>query len=433
MGHHLTPATVASVLARYAPKRINALLDPAVGTGSLLRPFMTRKGLPKRITCVDRDETVVKLLPAEIVHNLGSQLDFVRADFLVWARKQIALNRTFDCIIVNPPFCGRKGIRLSHIGQNLGKAQVRKAPIELVFLVKCIELLASGGRLLAILPSSAVTCVGTRWFREFMLSQGSIARVHEIAPNTFSGVEGRIYLLVFDKDRRRDWVMLCNSDLMRPSKIRLQVSAAASNLRFDYSFHKAMAGQRSNAAAALPRKSPVEWMPLAQMAEIVRGNVEAPFKCKVLHTTDRSGPFWASRSRQKCSDISLVAAVPNDVLVARVGRECANSVGLYCSEKRVTVSDCVLVVRPRDPRSGAELLFAIRVLLKGSSSSALLERGTGASYITIESLSSLEVPSNLHVSFPRHFGLYARAIRARRANWMLKIELIVAKAIGIRG
>ena len=43
----------------------------------------------------------------------------------------------------------------------------------------------------------------------------------------------------------------------------------------------------------------------------------------------------------------------------------------------------------------------------------------------------LEVPSNLHLSFPRHFELYTRAIRARRANALSKIELTVAKAIGI--
>ena len=350
MGLHLTPSAVASVLARYAPKHIDALLDPAVGRGSLLLPFARKKCLPERITCIDRDGKIAKLFPREIIQNLGSRLDFVRSDFLQWADKQIACHATFDCIVVNPPFCGRKRINLySQLLQGFGKPQIKTVPIELAFLVRCIELLASPGRLLAVLPSSAVTCAGTRWFREFMLHSGSVTRVHEIPPNTFSGVEGRIYLLVFDRNRRHRSIMLCNSDLRRPLKIRVPVSALGTNPRFDFSFHKAAAGQRSSRASALSRKNRIEWAPIAQLAEICRGNVEAPFKFDVLHTTDRNGPFWACSSRRECPDTLRAAAAPNDVLIARVGRGCAHSAGIYCGQKGMTVSDCVLIVRPKDP------------------------------------------------------------------------------------
>lgn len=431
-GYHRTPPGLASALARYAPRQIQSLLDPAVGGGSLLLPFISKQRSPERITCVDCDGTVAKLFPPLVAAKIGAGLDFIQADFLQWADKQIANRHTFDCIVVNPPFFGRKWVKFKYIAPGFVNPQLRAAPIELAFLVKSIELLRSRGRLLAVLPSSAVTSVGTRWFREFMLHFGSITRVHEVRPNTFSGVEGRIYLLTFDKDRRNRSVILCNSDLMKPQKICMPVAAFAGDLRFDYSFHKAVAKQKTDAAAIRPCINSIEWAPITQLASVFRGNVEAPFRPDVLHTTDREGAFWVSRSETSHSDIPHVTAAPNDVLIARVGRRCANSAGLYCGQERVAVSDCVLVVRPKGPRTGVELLFAIRVLLKRAGVSALLERGTGASYITIDSLSSLEVPATLHLAFPRYFRLYRRAIRTRCTKRMVTIELLVAGAIGLQ-
>jgi hypothetical protein len=319
---------------------------------------------------------------------------------------------------------------LNYVWEKCNEPRVRAVPIELAFLVKCVELLAPSGRLLTLLPSSAITGVGTQWLRQFMLYSGSINRVHEIPPNSFTGVEGRIYLLVFDKHRRRRQIIFCNSDLARPVKIRLQVSELANNLRFDYSFYRAMASQELARVSAQHQKNS-DWVHLAELAHIRRGSVEAPFKWRVLHTTDRKGPFWVNSSRSPCVDGSRVTADPGDVLIARVGRGCSNSAGLYCSRRRVTVSDCVLVLHPKGIWTGLEILFAIRVLLKRPGISALLERGTGASYITIEAISSLDVPSTLHLQFSQQFESYRRAVRRRRAEVMQDIESSVAKAIGI--
>ena len=424
---------MASVLARYAPRYIASLLDPAVGKGSLLVPFSRRKRQPKRITCIDCDNRVANQLHAELKTNLRSKLNFVRSNFFAWAKLRTARNARFDCIVVNPPFCGRKRVSVWHAVDDCGEGKIERAPLELAFLVQCVELLGCSGRLLAVLPSSAITCSSTRWFREFLLNSGSINCVHEIPPNTFRGVEGRIFLLVFDKNRRRETVTLCNSDLFRPQKIRLTIPTLDADLRLDYSFHKAIRKPKPTVfAASCSKRFGIKWVALTKLADILRGNVEAPFKDKVLHTTDRNGCFWISTATMKSSDTGRVSAIAHDVLVSRVGRECASSVGLYCGNKPVTVSDCVLIIRPKLPCEASQLLFAVRVLLKRATTSALIERGTGASYITLRALSSLEVPSNLHNVFPLEFESYKRAIRARRTNLMLDVELAVATTIGLR-
>ena len=389
-GYHRTPPGLASALARYAPRQIQSLLDPAVGGGSLLLPFISKQRSPERITCVDCDGTVAKLFPPLVAAKIGAGLDFIQADFLQWADKQIANRHTFDCIVVNPPFFGRKWVKFKYIAPGFVNPQLRAAPIELAFLVKSIELLRSRGRLLAVLPSSAVTSVGTRWFREFAAFWLDHSRPRGSTEHLLWCGRSHI-LLTFDKDRRNRSVILCNSDLMKPQKICMPVAAFAGDLRFDYSFHKAVAKQKTDAAAIGLASIPLSGLP-SRNWQVFFVNVEAPFRPDVLHTTDREGAFWVSRSETSHSDIPHVTAAPNDVLIARVGRRCANSAGLYCGQERVAVSDCVLVVRPKGPRTGVELFFAIRVLLKRAGVSALLERGTGASYITINSYRRLRCP-----------------------------------------
>jgi hypothetical protein len=387
---------------------------------------------PRTITCVDFDAQVPNRFPIELKGKLGSQLKCITSDFLTWAKHQVLRKTRFDCIVVNPPFCGRKYVTVSHFGTNGHGRTLRKAPLELAFLVKCIELLSDSGRLLAVLPSSAITSSSTRWFREFLLQSGSVTYVHEIPPNTFRGVEGRIFLLVFDKNRRRESVTLCNSDLFRPQKLHLWMRGIRVDLRLDYSFYKATRKQKPAAVSAISHRTlRIKWAALSEIATILRGKIEAPFKISVLHTTDRNGPFWLSKSGMTFCNSTHVAANVNDILVSRVGRKCANSIGLYCGKNRVTVSDCVLIIRPNLSHTAIRLLFGIRVLLRRASTAALLERGTGASYITLAALSSLQVPLNLHELFAPEFNRYVNAIRRRLDARMEDIEVAVAKKIGL--
>jgi tRNA1(Val) A37 N6-methylase TrmN6 len=428
MERHGTPGAVASALARYAPKRIKNLLDPSVGKGNLLSPFTRRKYQPKLITCVDRDGRVANELRARIEPDLRSKLNFIRSDFFDWANLRGIRAVQFDCIVVNPPFCGRKWVSIRPAGHARNKRATQKAPIELAFLLKCIELLSDSGRLLAILPSSAVTCANTRWFREFLLRAGSVKLVHEIPPKTFQGVEGRMFLLVFDKNRNQRALTLCNSDLFRPRKLRVPISRLRADLRMDYSFHKAQTNCVRAGVPSSKAKRLIRWVPLAQVAGLKRGRIEAPFRLHVMHTTDREGPFWIVVDR-KWSVEADVRARQNDIIISRVGRNCASSLGIYCNKKYVPISDCLIIIRAKIRETAPQLLFSLRVLVKWPGTAALLERGTGASYITLDSLGALNVPWNLHSIFPKEFRSYIEALRMRRAKRMCDIELAVSEAL----
>ena len=75
----------------------------------------------------------------------------------------------------------------------------RFMPLEAAFLCRALELLADGGRLLAIVPCSVVMSESLQWLREELLSQGAIRFVHELPPRSFPGVDSRMYLLVLQQ------------------------------------------------------------------------------------------------------------------------------------------------------------------------------------------------------------------------------------------
>ena len=74
-------------------------------------------------------------------------------------------------------------------------------------------------------------------------------------------------------------------------------------------------------------------------------------------------------------------------------------------------SDCVLIVRPGYRVSSVRLLFAIRCLMALDFGPALLERGTGASYLAQGELVNVEVPYGLSRVCRALFGPYGRAVR----------------------
>jgi len=60
--------------------------------------------------------------------------------------------------------------------------------------------------------------------------------------------------------------------------------------------------------------------------------------------------------------------------------------------------------------------------LKFEATKKLLERGTGATYVTEESLAKLEVPIGLATEFPKRYARYMRSISLLDEGNMQKIE-----------
>lgn len=433
MEQYETPKHVARELAKRVPRRIEAILDPAVGTGALLRPLLRRlKAQQSRVVCIDVDSAAIEAIHADFKPVLGKGARIVKEDFLSWSRRDPSDVRQdrFDCVIMNPPFAGRKEswcqLDLQRDCPGLGSGK-RHVPVEAAFILRGIRLLRPGGRLLAIVPGSVVSSRRTRWLREYLMQAGTITHVHELPQYTFSGVESRVYIFVFEKRKGGGRVVLCNHDLMSPEEMVVRLSCDDSQLRLDYGFHFARSQQQGLVSAW-----DVSWSPLGDWVSVHRGEEDSPKgpRCAV-HTCDYHGGFWrASKRHRRLVRIgSRLIVRRGDILAKRVGRRCSQSFGRSAGVLGALCSDCVLVLRPKCANDSTRLLFAIRALTRLTWATPLTEKGTGAPYLSEKELSDLLVPAGLCKRLPKLFDRYKKAVSCGSFDTMQEVEKKVCRRL----
>lgn len=434
MERHETPIALANALSEYAPKELKRILDPSVGNGILLEPFLRRETGGLAVTAVDIDALPLRTLSARLGIRRGCVLRVVHADFLEWADN---IGRdgfdSFDCVVMNPPFASRrrdwKGTGGESAVESFRCQLPAKAPIEANFLVRAITLLRAGGRILAVLPASAITARGFGWVRDILCTTGAVLNVHELPRYTFPGVESRIYLLVYEKASKQGKMLLMNHDLLRPESMSLDGNLVKRAGRWDFAFHSASAQYRE-----LRTVKSLDWRPLKDLSVVWRGKVETPpHGSRVIHTTNFVDGFWRS---EICGVPSLRSSdphrlLPGDILIQRVGRSCSRAVGLGVGVDGFDLSDCVFGIRPVRGISTARVLVGLRVLMALPFAPALLERGTGASYIVKEELERLEIPYGLTSGTQRSLSRYSRALKTQSYLGMQKIEGELASRCGV--
>lgn len=427
-GPHATPPEIARALALHAPKSVARILDPSVGDGSLLLPLLERVGHPLcEVTGVDVDPIAIRRARARLEGQSTSRRKLVRADFLEWVRR-IPKGGRFDCVVANPPFAAR---RRDWVTVPLSPPWVQSetdsalCPVEVAFVTACVDALEPGGRLLSIVPSSIVASSRCEWLRRSLFSQGSIRLVHELPRYTFPGIESRFYFLVFDKAKRAREFLLCNHDLHHPERLVMRRSGLDDQLRLDFSFHESS----TNYLRQL-REEHLGWQPVSEIASLHRGSESDPGRWPlVVHTSHYRSGFWRSRGREASDQCESQAPTirRGDLLIKRVGRDCSQSLGRPVGMTDRSCSDCVLIVRPQALSESTRLLFALRCFLSAGWARALVERGTGAAYLSRDSLAALRVPFDLPQIYPREFDRYRRAARSRDFSTMRSIEMRVCK------
>jgi tRNA1(Val) A37 N6-methylase TrmN6 len=423
---HDTPHDVAVALSRHAPRRIRALLDPAVGAGNLIAPLAKRlKEGSSTVYCVDSDRVAIDHVSEEFRYALPETTHYIHSDFLSWSIRR--RRPRFDCIVVNPPFAATKGmlhpleIPSKHAR---GTTTVRYMPLEAAFMCRAIDLLEPNGRLLAVVPCSVVMSDGLQWFRDEMLMDGAIRFVHELPPRCFPGVESRMYLMVFDKGVGQRRITLLNHDLHEPERLVLDLSDNQVT-RFDFGYVSA-----AFKLGSLLRAKSLNWKKLGDVAEVIRGDIGSPIgpQCAV-HSTDYRSGFWRFAARH---DASVVVKRERkvrrgDILMSRVGRNASRSAGRGIGICGMSCSDCVIIIRPKAAGLTLKLLFALRVILSFAWAKPLVERGTGASYISHNCLLELPLPIDAWKRYPRQYQLFAEGERARSAEQSHRAVEAVAK------
>ncbi len=435
MKRYDTPIEVATVLAKHAPKRITSLLEPSVGQGILLEPLLIRsKGYLKKVVCIDIDANILKQVKNKFKPLLGKVLNVLHTDFLEWSLFAICKKRMrFDCIVMNPPFSGRikdlVRLDLAEEFPGLGKG-CRAVPIEVAFIVRALRLLDHGGTLLAVVPATLVSSLRTSWLRLYLMKLGAVDYVHELPKRTFKGVEARVYLFVYKKSAKQKNIIVCNHELIEPVKLIISKDDLNSEIRFDYSFHYAQKWYK-RFMTSFPN---LEWTKLDDIAFVYRGRVESPFGARnALHTCDYRNGFWHSENRYKhvLKDTSEEGIRSGDLLVKRVGRWCVQSIGKIVGHEKCACSDCLLIIRPKRMEMSSKLLFSLRVLLSAHEGSHLMERGTGATYMSEGDLRKLFVPIGLFRENPIIYTNYQHAIACMQINFMKEIEYQVRQIYGM--
>jgi tRNA1(Val) A37 N6-methylase TrmN6 len=426
MSHYYTPLDVARALVRHAPKKLSALLEPAVGTGDLLEPLKHRLQSSSKIVCIDKDSHALSKLKTEYAALWKNKLEIICADFLNWspANPDSKKGEGFDCVLMNPPFDGKRGnfVELNcPVALPEGGEVIRRVPIEVAFVLKAVRLLRPGGRLLAVVPSSVVASLSTTWLREYLLQVGAVKYVHELPHFTFEDLGARVYLFVFEKQERQRSLILLNHDLAEPEKFRIRRADLSPDFRFDYGFYNAQRWFEE----LKEKKKRLRWLPINEVAEVLRGNVESPEGARrAIHTTNYKEGFWVAGARRKQLKRGNThrQVRRHDLIMKRVGRDCSKTLGSVTDACGYATSDCVVIIRPLKSSNKLKLLFAIRTILGAGVGTALLERGTGAPYLTVAELPDLQIPMNLADVYHQTFSEYKLAVTARKFSEMLAIE-----------
>lgn len=199
LGQFMTPMSIARFMANLLPVpkagKVD-ILDPGAGIGSLSSAFLTRvlgagrAGHDCTVTAYELDGALHAELERSLASFEGVSTEIIGGDFIAHAVDELFVNRhSFSHAVLNPPY---KKINSNSDHRGL----LRSAGIETVnlysgFAALALAMLKPGGHLVAIIPRSFCNGPYYRPFRELVLSEAAIRRIHifEKRNTAFAGDE----------------------------------------------------------------------------------------------------------------------------------------------------------------------------------------------------------------------------------------------------
>lgn len=389
---HGTPDSVVSIIRKHIPTQCQTILEPAVGTGALLTPLRSGSfSHLKKVVAIDINPEHIKEAKRELA-DLVHPITFQCADFM---SKKFTGN-LFDCIVMNPPFNARASNYVDYNSERL--------PIEQAFLTKCSRLLKSGGRLIAILPSSIISGSEQKLKRIELLKTFSVRKVYELNSYTFPRIEGRFYLLIADKRSGSRSVAFEKPFSNKTAIIKVSKKEVIKNdARLDFSYYFSTIRMQQ-----ILEKKDLNWRLLQDVCDVTRGGFSSPnLSSDIVHTCNYKDGIW--RLPGFVLDKNKLIVENKDILLKRVSRDCHTTFGMAKNRVAANFSDCVYRIRPRDGVDPMALLFSLRVIYSGNMGKHLLVRGSGANYIGREALYKSPIPIGLKNIYPSEFRAYSKA------------------------
>lgn len=374
MHFHQTPADVVKLVKRHIPKKAKRILEPAVGEGALL-DALHAKQFQGDLTLVDID-----IRRLEAIKALHPQLSLINADFLQWSNDPQHI--TYDLIITNPPFSNRAATWV--------EASESRAPIEYVFVERCIKLLEKGGTLIAIVPDSLINSERLVKGREWIFSQGMITFSYQLPDRIFHKIEGAFYLIVFKKGFKGSRTTLRNTDNQQDMNIA-HCQLKVSGYRLDHSYYRVL--------GELIRITPRNSTKLSDISTIGRGPIRSNYKREgIHHSTSFASGFWNSFRFRVDGELCIA--------IKRVARDAHLSIGLFSVKDVEQSTDCLIFLQAPQEKIYS-LLFYLRTIFANSDGKALLLKGAGAKFISINQLSELPFFCVAEI-FPNEYSAYIK-------------------------
>ncbi len=240
-GQYFTPRYVVDFcIDVLRPKKGELICDPACGSGAFLYStykFLEASVAAKQIFGFDislravktaalmsflacKDKVVIEQVDSLELAGLsllsGRQFSTIE-DFMSGAVKEF---RGFNVIATNPPFAGDVGATeyaLAYEVANLGGQKVER---DVLFLERCIRLLAPDGRLAIVVPDNKVSAGRFAAMRKWLMTRLELVSVVSLHPHTFRPYTSQKAAVIFGTKctapRTKRAISLYRSD--RPGK-----------------------------------------------------------------------------------------------------------------------------------------------------------------------------------------------------------------------
>ena len=232
-GQFFTPKVAVNALVELtSPTANDLIIDPACGSGSFLLEaarYISAAGefKPEKIHGIDKDASLVRLSQLHLSLQYDTLFPVICADSLAWRGGELeasSLNLLvghFTLLLANPPF-GSKIVALSGSDRNKyqlahkwrfskisGRYEMEQSLVsnpspQVLFVERCISLLAPGGRLGIVIPESVLSNPNHRHVVQYMLDHTTPLAIIGMPEDLFKtsgrgGTHTKICLVVLQK------------------------------------------------------------------------------------------------------------------------------------------------------------------------------------------------------------------------------------------
>lgn len=190
LGQVFTPENIADLMASFFHDGdYFDILDPAAGTGVLLDACIRVLGPEINISAVEIDKDLLPLL-------LEKGYKTKHQDFFDFKKK-------VDGVIMNPPYIRQELLALKNYKIQLTrkisfKNISSRANLYLYFLIKALDILKPGGRLVAIIPSTWLSSDFGVSVQRYILEKYSLLKVVNFEKKVFKDVDVDVSVFVID-------------------------------------------------------------------------------------------------------------------------------------------------------------------------------------------------------------------------------------------